>query len=224
MDEHFLELLKEIRYTARNKKLKDFSFAEISANTGIPVEQLKSYVNSHEELVEKILEIERQKFEEIFKVHDFEGVNAIDILLIVSKEVAKYYILVTPSITLQLKEKFPNIYQDHFDKRLEFIYNKIQINLTKGIAQGMYREDLSIELLARLYMSRLIDMHNPDLFPPEKFSFETLFALMFEDLVRSIAKPEGIAYFEKKIKSLKFEVDKAWISPIPFRNLNKLSK
>jgi hypothetical protein len=209
MDEHFLELLKEIRYTARNKKLKDFSFAEISANTGIPVEQLKSYVNSHEELVEKILEIERQKFEEIFKVHDFEGVNAIDILLIVSKEVAKYYILVTPSITLQLKEKFPNIYQDHFDKRLEFIYNKIQINLTKGIAQGMYREDLSIELLARLYMSRLIDMHNPDLFPPEKFSFETLFALMFEDLVRSIAKPEGIAYFEKKIKSLKFEVDKA---------------
>ena len=37
MDDHFLELLKEIRYTARNKKLKDFSFKEISANTGIPV-------------------------------------------------------------------------------------------------------------------------------------------------------------------------------------------
>lgn len=209
MDEHFLEILKEIRYTARDKKLKDFSFDEISINTGIPVEQLKSYVNSHEELVEKILEIERQKFEEIFQVHDFEGVNAIDILLIVSKEVAKHYILVTPSITLQLKEKFPRIYQEHFDKRLEFIYNKIQINLTKGIAQGMYREDLSIELLARLYMSRLIDMHNPDLFPPEKFSFETLFALMFEDLVRSIAKPEGITYFERKIKSVKFEVNKA---------------
>ena len=173
------------------------------------MEELKTYVSSHEELVEKILEIERQKFEEIFQVHDFEGVNAIDILLIVSKEVAKYYILVTPSITIQLKEKFPKIYQEHFDKRMEFIFNKIQINLTKGIAQGIYREDLSTELLARLYMSRLIDMHNPDLFPPEKFSFETLFALMFEDLVRSIAKPEGIAYFEKKIKSVKFEVDKA---------------
>jgi hypothetical protein len=209
MDEHFLELLKEIRYTAKNKRIRDFSFEEISDKTGIPVVELKTYVNSHEELVEKILEIERQKFEEIFQVHDFEGVNAIDILLIVSKEVAKYYILVTPSITIQLKEKFPRIYQEHFAKRMEFIFNKIQINLTKGIAQGIYREDLSTELLARLYMSRLIDMHNPDLFPPEKFSFETLFELMFEDLVRSIAKPEGIAYFEKKIKSVKFEVDKA---------------
>ncbi len=182
MDEHFLELLKEIRYTAMNKKLKDFSFNEIPPIPEFRWINLKTYVNSHEELVEKILEIERQKFEEIFQIHNFEGVNAIDILLIVSKEVAKYYILVTPSITLQLKEKFPKIYQEHFDKRLEFIFNKIQINLTKGIAQGMYREDLSIELLARLYMSRLIDMHNPDLFPPEKFSFETLFALMFEDL------------------------------------------
>jgi hypothetical protein len=207
MDQNFLELLKRIRYKAKENKLRDFSFDEISSNTGIPVEQLKSYVASHEELVEKILEIEREKFEEIFKLHDFEGINAIDILLIVSKEVAKHYILVTPSITLQLKEKFPKIYQDHFDKRLEFIFNKIQINLTKGIAQGMYREDLSIELLARLYMSRLIDMHNPDLFPPEKFSFETLFALMFEDLVRSIAKPEGITYFERKIKSVRFEVN-----------------
>jgi hypothetical protein len=47
------------------------------------------------------------------------------------------------------------------------------------------------------------------LFPPEKFSFEMLFAVMFEDLVRSIAKPEGIAYFEEKIKSVKFEVDKS---------------
>ena len=53
----------------------------------------------------------------------------------------------------------------------------------------------------------LIDIQNPDLFPPEKYSFKMLFEVMFEDLVRSIAKPEGIAYFEKKIKSVKFEVD-----------------
>lgn len=209
MDNHFIELLKKIRYTAHNRQLKNFSFDEIASNTGISVDELKTYVSNHEELVEKILEIERQKFEEIFQVHDFEGVNAIDILLTVSKELARHYILISPSVTIHLKEKFPKIFQEHFEKRLEFIFNKIRINLDKGINQGMYREDLSIELLARLYMSRLIDIHNPDLFPPEKFSFETLFSVMFEDLVRSIAKPEGIAYYEKKIKSVKFEVNKA---------------
>jgi len=209
MDERLLELLKKIRYTAKKKKLVDFSFAEIEEKTGIQKEELKQLVKSKEELVEKLLEIERQKFEEIFQVHDFEGVNAIDILLTVSKELAKNFLLISPAITIHLKEKYPKIYQSHFDKRLEFIFAKIQINITKGINGGMYREDLSIELLARLYLSRLIDIHNPDLFPPDKFSFEMLFAVMFEDLVRSIAKPEGILYFEKKIKSVKFEVDKA---------------
>jgi hypothetical protein len=208
MNGHFLELLKEIRRQAQNKKLKDFTFTEIEDKIGIPIDEIKKFVKDEEELIVKLLELERQKFEEIFEVHNFEGVNAIDILLIVSKEVAKNFMLVSPAITVRLKQKYPAIYQDHFDKRLQFIFQKIQINITKGINQGMYREDLSIELLGRLYLSRLSDIHNPDLFPPEKFSFETLFAVMFEDLVRSIAKPEGISYFERKIKSVKFEVDK----------------
>ena len=209
MDENLLELLKKIRYSAKKKKLVDFSFTEIEQKTGIKKEELKQYVKSKEEIVVKILELERLKFEEIFLTHDFEGVNAIDILLTVSKEMAKYFVLISPSITMHLKEKYPKIYEDHFNKRLEFIFGKIQINITKGVNQGIYRDDLGIELLSRLYISRLIDIQNPDLFPPEKYSFKILFEVMFEDLIRSIAKPEGIAYFEKKIKSVKFEVDKA---------------
>ncbi len=208
MDEHFRDLLKKIRIEAKKKNLKDFTFKEIENKTGIDRREIMQYVHDEEELVRKLLELERQKFEEIFQVHDFEGVNAIDILLTVSKEVARNFILVSPAITVHLKSRYPQIYQDHFDKRLQFIFEKIQINITKGINQGLYREDLSIELLARLYLSRLIDIHNPDLFPPDKFSFETLFAVMFEDLVRSIGKPEAIAYFEKKIKSVKFEIDR----------------
>ena len=207
MNDQILELLKKIRYAARERHLKSFSFHEIEKITGITKETLREHFSSQKELVENILEIERNKFEEIFQEHDFEGINAIDILLTVSKEVAKKYALVSPALTFDLKEKFPEIYQEHFQKRIDFIYGKIQINIMKGINQGMYREDLSIELVARLYISRLIDIHNPDFFPPEKFSFETLFDMMFETFIRSIAKPEGITYFEKKIKSVKFEVD-----------------
>jgi len=208
MDDKFLKLLKEIRVGVKERRISEFTFREIEKKTGISKDELCAYIDSEESLIIALLGLERNKFEEIFLKHDFEGINAIDILLTVSKEVASNFVLVSPAITIHLKEKYPKIYQDHFEKRLNFIFGKIQINLTKGISQGMYRDDLSIELLGRLYLSRLIDIHNPDLFPPEKFSFETLFEVMFEDLVRSISKPEGIAYFEKKIKSVKFEVDK----------------
>jgi TetR/AcrR family transcriptional regulator, cholesterol catabolism regulator len=197
-----IEKFRDYLFTMNSKAV--VTFKEISKRTGIPRSTLKKYFKTEDELVEKALEFERQSFEEIFRVHDFEGVNAIDILLTVSKDIASKFRDISPSVTFVLKKYFPEIYQKHFELRREFIYQKIQINLYKGISQGMYRDDLSIELVARLYLSRLIDLHNPDFFPPEKFSFETLFNTMFESLIRSIAKPEGLEYYEKKRKIIGF--------------------
>lgn len=197
-----IEKFRDYLFTMNSKAV--VTFKEISKRTGISRSTLKKYFKTEDELVEKALEFERQSFEEIFRVHDFEGVNAIDILLTVSKDIANKFRDISPSVTFVLKKHFPEIYQKHFELRREFIYQKIQINLYKGISQGMYRDDLSIELVARLYLSRLIDLHNPDFFPPEKFSFETLFNTMFESLIRSIAKPEGLEYYEKKRKVIGF--------------------
>ena len=208
MDEALQKLLTIIRLETKKNNLSKFTFKEIEAKTGITKSQLVPYFKNEEEIIYNLLKLERDKFEDIFRKYDFEGVNAIDILLTVSKEIAKDFFLVSPAITIRLKEKYPQSYQDHMNKRLEFIFNKIKINLTKGISHGMYREDFSIKLLARIYLRRRIAIHNPDLFPPATFSFDTLFGVMFEDLVRSISKPEGISYFEKKIKSVKFKVGK----------------
>jgi AcrR family transcriptional regulator len=197
-----IEKFRDYLYKLNSKAV--INLDEISRRTGVPKEEILRHFSGEEELVEKALEFERLRFEEIFKIHDFEGVNAIDILLTVSKEVADKFLDVSPSVTFVLKKHFPDIYQKHFELRRDFIYGKIQINLTKGINQGMYRDDLSIELVARLYLSRLIDLHNPDFFPPEKFSFETIFNVMFESLIRSIAKPEGLEYYEKKRKFIRF--------------------
>jgi TetR/AcrR family transcriptional regulator, cholesterol catabolism regulator len=205
MELRFREIIEKFRdylYSMNSKAV--ITLDEISRKTGISREEILEYVSGEEELVEKALEFERKGFEEIFKVHDFEGVNAIDILLTVSKEVADKFKDVSPSVTFVLKKYFPEIYQKHFELRTDFIYEKIKINLTKGMSQGMYRDDLSIELVARLYLSRLVDLHNPDFFPPEEFSFETIFNTMFESLIRSIAKPDGLAYYEKKKKCIRF--------------------
>ena len=69
----------------------------------------------------------------------------------------------------------------------------------------MYRDDVSIELVARRYISRLMDLQNPDTFPPENFSINTMFIQMFESFVESIATEKGLAYFEEKKRKVKLE-------------------
>ena len=63
-----------------------------------------------------------------------------------------------------------------------------------------------IELVSRLYISRLIDMHNPEFFPPEQFSYDTLFDFMFDHLIRGIANKKGLEYYENKIEKHKSQI------------------
>ncbi len=206
LKEDVKHILENIRHRVMTPGLKNLSIDKIDGMAGVPHEMLYKYFRTDEELVEKLLELEREKFMEIFLQYNFEDKNAIDILMIVSKEVAQKFSDISPVLTHQLRGMYPEIYQAHFDKRIDFISSKIKINLQKGISQGMYRSDLSTELISRLYISRLIDLHNPDFFPPEAFSFKTIFDQMFENFIRSVATPKGLTYYEKqkKINNISF--------------------
>lgn len=204
MDEQLKNILSQIRMLALDNGIDNISKSTICEKLNISEEVLFKFIKDEKDLVKKVLEFERDSFKTIFDEFDFEDMNAIDILMIVSKEIARRYYDVTPTISIMLKTKFPKTYQDHFQIRTEFIFKKIQINLQKGISQGMYRNDLSIELVSRLYMSRLIDLHNEQIFPSDVFSFHTLFEVMFENFVRSVATPEGLEYFETKKQNFDF--------------------
>lgn len=204
MKGELVEILKIVRTILIKDGVKYLNLKSVADKSGLSIEELQRFFADDKELITQLLEFERHAFKEIFDENDFEGVNAIDIMMFVGKELSDKYDYITPSYSTDIKKYFPDIYEEHFQSRTDFIFNKIQINLTKGISQGMYRSDLSIDLLSRLYISRLWDIHNEDFFPPEKFSFDTLYEFMFDNLIRSIATDEGLKYYKKMIKKTKF--------------------
>ena len=208
MDDQMRDIIISVRELALKYGIQDISLAQITQKLNISPARMQKYFKNESDLVKKVLEFERDSFKIIFDEYNFAEVNAIDILLTVSKEIATRFTSLTPSISVELKKYYPEIYQLHLELRIEFIFEKIKINIEKGIRQGMYREDLSIELIARLYISRLIDLHNPDFFPPDKFSFATLFEVMFENFIRGICNNEGIKYYKKQKKSMKFDLQR----------------
>ncbi|MCB2208292.1 MAG: hypothetical protein KQH67_08325 [Bacteroidetes bacterium] len=205
MNDERLTLLQTIRNIANKKGVGEISLAKLRQNKAIQQDILNKYYTKDIDLVTDILTEERKKFEEIFVDHDFDGYyDAIDILFTVSKEMAGKFFSLSPSVTYVWKDVYPDVYQEHIQKRIDFIYMKINVNLQKGIRSGFYRNDVSTELVARRYISRLLDLHDPDNFPPEEFSFRKLFDQMFENFVESIATEEGLVHYKKKKKSAKF--------------------
>lgn len=204
MDKDFSEILLKVRELFFRNGVRSVSTADICREAGISKKELSKHVSGKVDLVEKLLELERKNFEVIFDKYNFDGVNSIDIMVTVSKEVGERFWYVSPSMTFDLKKYYPEIYSRHIEERIEFIYEKMWLNIQKGIRMGMYRADLSVEMVTRLYISRLIDLHNPEFFPADKFSFQTLFEVMFDTFIRGIATPEGISHYESLKRKLDF--------------------
>jgi AcrR family transcriptional regulator len=206
METAVVEILDKVRDLFFKFGVRSISMDDICKHTGISRNKVYSLFTSKNALVEKLLELERENFEIIFNTDRFDGeVNAIDILLMVSKEVSNKFTDISPSMTFDLKKYYPEIYHKHIEQRIEFISDKIKINLQKGIKQGVYRNDLSVELISRLYIRRLMDFHDPEIFPAEKFSFQTIFDVMFDNFIRGIANEKGIEFYEQQKKKMIFQ-------------------
>lgn len=192
-------LINTIRNIAQKDGIDAISIEELSENPLIDKVILKKYVANDKQLAERILENERINFENFFLEENFENNNAIDNFIIVSEIMAKNFNYLTPSFYPLFQERYPDLYQSYFEIRAEFVFNKINGNLKRGISMGYYRDDLSVELLSRRYISRLFDLYNPDNFPPEKISFNDFFNQMIENFVLSIVTDKGLAYWNKKM-------------------------
>ena len=204
MRENNLPLIEAVRKLLSGYNSNEFTLQNLAKDLSLPIDTLVHAFGTESGLVEEILDYEQQSLENIFSDVDFTGTNAIDSLLTVSKEISNKLVNILPSITFDLRSGFPEARQKFVEKRISFVNSKIKSNFEQGMQQGMYRPDLSAEMVSRIYISRLIDLHNPDFFPNETISFPVLFDVMFDTFIRGICTEEGKNYYEKKIRCIKF--------------------
>lgn len=169
---------------------------EIARSLSMSKKTLYQYVDNKDDLIIKALDyiIAKTKVEEIEKD---ENLNAIDVLLEISRIVRTEVVEMNPVVKFDLFKFYPSIYHKAVMKKKEMIFNDIIINFNRGIEQGLYRKDVDIELTAKLYIQNLLEIHDPEFM---NAPLSKVFVVMFDTLIRSIVNEEGLKYYEQKIK------------------------
>jgi TetR/AcrR family transcriptional regulator, cholesterol catabolism regulator len=186
--------------------IRSVSMDDISRELGISKKTLYCFFKNKEELLEKGMEVEAERAKKSFTEIKSIAENSIDALLEVSKRISHQMQTVSPNFNFDLRKYYPEVCKKHKELNRKHIFEKIKENLQNGIKEGIYRDDLSIDLITHLYIQKLEDLLAPDMQAMENISFSKIFKVMFENHIRGIANQKGIEYFEKRKEFLKFKI------------------
>jgi AcrR family transcriptional regulator len=210
MDEKLEKILRESGRLFIKYGIRSLSMDDICRELGMSKKTLYQYVESKSDLISRLLQY---NFDEHSKnVHSLVvgEHNAIDVLLAVSRMVCLEMQNFHPSIIFDLQKYYPEIYKMYNDTKVKAIFNDIKGNINKGIAEGLFRADMDVDLVARLYVQKLEDVHNPTFLASmatDVASFAKIFHVMFDNHIRGICNATGLAYYEKQKQYLNFNIE-----------------
>lgn len=184
--------------------IKNLSMDEISRKLGISKKTLYKFVNNKEDLIDKLFEYSDKKHEIEDKKLEDENCNAIDLLLFSSLRVFENMGKINPMIKFELQKYYEPIFNKFLSSKKNQIFNKISKNINQGIEEGLYRDNINVELVAGLYVNTLFDLHNKEYCFAGNVNYVQIFEIMIENHIRAIASLKGLEYFEKRINEIEF--------------------
>ncbi|MCM5662537.1 TetR/AcrR family transcriptional regulator [Galbibacter mesophilus] len=171
---------------------KSVTMDDIAESLGISKKTIYQHYKTKAALVEAAV---LYLFDSICNGIDFiceASENPIEELFHIKKFVSEYLKDDKSSPQFQLKKYYPKIYDRIIWKQFEVMYDSLKENLEKGIASGIYRPEIDIDFIARIYFSGMVSVKDTDLFPSSTYIPSVITEKFLEYHIRAIATENGL--------------------------------
>ena len=97
----------------------------------------------------------------------------------------------------QLQRYYPKIFAVLVRKQFQTMQNCTQDNIKRGIEMMIYRSDIDLEFITRMFFVGFNAVRHEELFPSDHFNKSKLFNLHLAYHLRGIATPKGLEIIDK---------------------------
>ena len=96
-----------------------------------------------------------------------------------------------PVIFEDLEKYFPAVFAKFYHHKNTYIFEKVQRNLQEGIKEGLYREELNVDVITKFRVETLFTPFNQDVFPYGKYNLVDVEIETLELYLYGISTIEG---------------------------------
>jgi AcrR family transcriptional regulator len=100
----------------------------------------------------------------------------------------------------QLQKYYPKIFATLKSKQFEVMQGCVTENLKRGMDQGLYRENINIDFISRIYFYGMVALKDQELFSLKTFSMNSLMENYLEYHLRGICTPKGLETLTEFLK------------------------
>ena len=203
MDEKKEYILKQISELYLKFGIKSVTMDDVANEFGISKKTLYQYFEDKADLVQQVIDFYLKTL--AFDLNNNNGENAIDRYFALRAHIIHLLKHMHNNIEFDLKKLYPRLYRKVYKVKRERIFSNTVENMKEGIMQGLYREDIDPELVAKLQVGKMLYTMDPqnEIFTESELMTIDTFDKIMEYFMYSVCTEKGIKYYKEQLNKLK---------------------
>jgi AcrR family transcriptional regulator len=182
-----------------NLGFKSVTMDEIANAMGVSKKTIYKYFDNKTDLV---TEVTNTMFEKISCGIDHiceTNMNPIDEIFAIKKLVMEHLKDEKSSPQYQLQKYYPKLFASLKQKQFQIMQKCVIENLEKGIEMKLYRDDIDVDFISRIYFIGITGIKDNDMFPLKNYVMKSLMNQYLDYHLRGICTPKGILQLENQL-------------------------
>jgi len=181
--------------------IKSVNMDEVSTFLGISKKTLYQHVKNKGDLLEKAFTLYQNRILNIIETIQKMNENPIDELFDIDEQVSHILKNRPPMLINDLKKYYPSVWEILDSVRKKHLFTCVSQNIERGKNQGLYRETVNSDIIAKLMMNTIDALVDDEIFPLTQYDFKSLLKENRIYHIRGIATNKGINYLEEKLNN-----------------------
>ncbi len=205
MEEKKQFILKNVGNLYFKHGIRGVTMDDVASEFGISKKTLYQFFNDKKDLVRQAVDYYLKN--PAFYFHQQHSGNAIDRIFTLRTHLLQILKHFNNNLEFDLKKQYPDMYKKVHQFKRERIFNDTIKNVEDGIKEGLFRQELEPELIAKLQVGRMLFTLNPDneIFKESELSNIELFDKVVDYHMHAICTEKGITYYKEQLNKFQNE-------------------
>lgn len=184
--------------------IKSVTMDDVASMLGMSKKTLYQFFADKKDLVKKVVDriIENKECEQN-EVYN-KGLNALEEIFELAQIMNDHIKYSNPAMEFDLKKYYPEVFYKISELRRKKMYASVAKNLKKGIENGLYRKELDVDIITKIFVSRIeFSLDNP-VFERDEITSEKVFIEMMIYHLHGICNSKGLEIIQERLKDAPF--------------------